>query len=228
MTALIIIAALAAIIVLLCLIPINLLISAGNNSFSLGLRIGKKQIFPTKKKAKKKAKAIAEPKSVPKKKARVSLIRRLGLSRDEWIEVIKTLLKALGRIGSAVNMPLLRLHILISDPDPYKTVMNYNYALTAAYSVLPYAEKALNIKDRDIAINTDFNSEKTIFELSTRLYIRIGKLLCAIIAAVISVISIIIKHRIATAKERKARHGEQTQRSYAVNNEQHQEHGGGK
>lgn len=227
MTALIIIAAIAAIIVLLCLIPINLLISAGNNNFSFELRIGKKQIFPRKKKAKIKTEASAAAKAAPQKKARGSLIRRLGLSRDEWIEVIKTLLKALGRIGSAVNMPLLRLHILISDPDPYKTVMNYNYALTAAYSVLPYAEKALNIKDRDIAINTDFNSEKTSFELSTRLCIRIGKLLCSIIAAAASIISIIIKHRIATAKERKAQHGEQTQRSYAVNNEQYQEHGGG-
>lgn len=227
MTALIIIAAIAAIIVLFCLIPINLLISAGNNSFSFELLIGKKQIFPRKKKAKIKTEASAAPKAAPQKKASGSLIRRLGLSRDEWIEVIKTLLKALGRIGSAVNMPLLRLHILISDPDPYKTVMNYNYALTAAYSVLPYAEKALNINDRDIAINTDFNREKTSFELSTRLYIRIGKLLCSIIAAAASIISIIIKHRIATAKERKARHGEQTQRSYAVNNEQYQEHGGG-
>lgn len=216
MTALIVIAAIICALALLCLIPITVELSTLNGAFSFRLLIAHIKVLPREKKPKPKAKKAVKAKS-GKQSSIVDTLKRLGLSFDEWLSVIKAVLKMIGKIGASVKAPDLMLHITLSDPDPFKTVMNYNYANAALNALMPFAEKALKIKNRDVNLSSDFESEISRFDLDTKLYVRVGSLLLAAMTAVVRIIVILIKHR----SERKAKHGEQTQRADAVNDEQH-------
>ncbi len=216
MTAIIVIAAIICILALLCLIPITVELSTLSEAFSFRLLVAHIKVLPKEKKSKPKAKKAAKSKN-GKQSSIIDTLKRLGLSFDEWLSVIKAVLKMIGKIGSSVKVPDLMLHITLSDPDPFKTVMNYNYANAALNALMPSAEKVLKIKNRNINLSTDFESEKSRFELDTKLYVRVGSLLLAALTAAVRIIVILLKHR----SERKAKHGEQTQRADAVNDEQH-------
>lgn len=202
LTAVIVIAAILLLFAALCLIPLSLEVSSDEGEFSLKLNIGRFTLLP-KSKSKKPSKPTAEKNRRPaeSKRSPVDKIKNLGLSLSEWLDVLKAVFSSLKKIGSAVNVPVLDLALVFYDPDPYKTVMSYNYANAALYTIAPYAEKVLKIKEKNIDLSTDFDSGKTKFRLYTRLRIRIGSLLIAALSALISVAAVLIKHKI---KERKA------------------------
>ncbi len=196
MTALIVIAAILLVFALLCLIPITLELEAKEGTFSAKLRLGYIKLFPKKPKSKKPKKVKSSKPPSKQGKTLLNTVKSLGLSSSEWLNVLKAVLKAVGSVGSAVRVPVLKLCITVSDPDPYKTVMNYNYANTALYTLLPYMEKALKIKERDIRLTTDYERERLYFELHTISYIRIGRLLLAAIVAIWRIVAIIIGHKL--------------------------------
>lgn len=229
MTALIVIAAIFLLLAAVCLIPITIELKAGEGDFSFRLSLGWHTLLPSSKKkvSEKKAAEKKAPKAAKKKGHLVSSIKKLGFSLSDWLEVLKVVLKTIGRIVSGLKVQIFKLHLTISDNDPYNAVMKYNTAVSALCSILPYIDKTFKVKDREIALDTDFDAVKTRFSLHFKSFLRLGVLILAAITALFSILCIIIKHRIMTANERKAQNGEQTQRTYAVDNEQHQEHGGG-
>lgn len=229
MTALIVIAAIFLLLVALCLIPVTIELKAGEGDFSFRLSLGWHTLLPSSKKNESENKPSEKkvPKATKKKGHLAATVKKLGFSLSDWLEVLEAVLKAIGRIVSGLKVPIFKLRLTISDPNPYNTVMKYNAAMSAMCSILPYMDKTFKVKDREIALDTDFDAEKTRFSLQLKSFVRLGVLIFAAITALFSILYIIIKHRIMTAKERKAQNGEQTQRTYAVDNEQHQEHGGG-
>lgn len=222
MTALIVIAAIVLLIVVLCLIPITLELSFKSGHFKAKLNI--LGISPSRRKKREKPKkdaAETENTAEPKKKSLADSIKKLGFTLDEWIEVLQAALRALRHIGKSTTIPIIKLHLIVSSDEPYKTALNYNRALTAAYMISPYLEKAFDVRERDVNITADFNAEKNIIDFYTKLHIRVGSLLYAALAAIISIIVLIIKRRITIMHERKTENGEQTQRIDAVDDEQH-------
>lgn len=222
MAALIVIAVIVLLIVALCLIPITVELFYASGHFKAKFKI--LGISPSKRKKSKKPKKdadVSENAAKPKKRSIADSIKKLGFTLDEWIEVLQAALRALRHIGKSTTMPILKLHLVVSSDEPYKTALNYNRALSAAYMISPYLEKAFDIKERDIDITLDFDLGKNVIDFYTKLRLRVGSLLYAALAALISIIVLIVKRRITIMHERKTENGEQTQRIDAVDNEQH-------
>lgn len=206
MTALIIAASVIAVITVLLLLPVTLCLTAKDGDFRSEVTLaGAIRLYPKRGKQAAPQEKTQEPETQQSNaNAFLEAVQRLGLSFSEWLEVAKAAIKALGRLARKLKAPTFRFRCLISADDPYETVMRYNYANTALYTLMPLLKQRLDIKDSDVSVATDFDSCKTAIELYAKLYLRIGALLLAPIAVLSTLVRIYFRHKIDRIKERKA------------------------
>ncbi len=206
MTALIIAASVIAVITVLLLLPVTLCLTAKDGDFRSEVTLaGAIRLYPKRGKQAAPQEKTQEPETQQSNaNAFLEAVQRLGLSFSEWLEVAKTAIKALGRLARKLKAPTFRFRCLISADDPYETVMRYNYANTALYTLMPLLKQRLDIEDSDVSVGTDFDSGKTAIELYAKLYLRIGALLLAPIAVLSTLVRIYFRHKIDRIKERKA------------------------
>ena len=206
MTALIIAASVITVITVLLLLPVTLCLTAKDGDFRSEVTLaGAIRLYPKRGKQAAPQEKTQEPETQQSNaNAFLEAVQRLGLSFSEWLEVAKTAIKALGRLARKLKAPTFRFRCLISADDPYETVMRYNYANTALYTLMPLLKQRLDIEDSDVSVGTDFDSGKTAIELYAKLYLRIGALLLAPIAVLSTLVRIFFRHKIDRIKERKA------------------------
>ncbi len=206
MTALIIAASVIAVITVLLLLPITICFTAKDGNFCSEVTFaGIIRLYPKRQKQSAPQKKTQKPGTQQSNvNAFFETAQRLGFSFSEWMDVAKTAIKALGRLARKLKAPTLKFRCLISAADPYESVMRYNYASTALYTLMPFAKRHLGIKDSDVSVGTDFDSDKTTIELYAKLYLRIGTLLLAPIDVLSTFVRIYLRHKIDRIKERKA------------------------
>lgn len=206
MTALIIAASVIAVITVLLLLPVTLCLTAKDGDFRSEVTLaGAIRLYPKRGKQAAPQEKTQEPETQQSNaNTFLEAVQRLGLSFSEWLEVAKTAIKALGRLAQKLKAPTFRFRCLISADDPYETVMRYNYANTALYTLMPLLKQRLDIEDSHVSVGTDFDSGKTAIELYAKLYLRIGALLLAPIAVLSTLVRIYFRHKIDRIKERKA------------------------
>ncbi len=155
--------------------------------FNIGIVPGKEKAAEEKekkpKKEKKKKKAV-DAKTEPSKKTK----KKLKLSFDDVITIIRIALRALGRFRRSISVDKLMLHILTAGPDPYSTVMNYGYFNAAVGALRPLLHKAFRIKDEDYASAIDFEGDKLKVDGRIVLTVRIGEILLLVLCAVFALI----------------------------------------
>ncbi len=194
------------ILTVLALIPVG--VDGGwatGQSVTLGVRVGliKLNILP-KKPREPKVKKPPKPKKAaaaggePAKKKKTPLD---GIDKKGKLELVKAVLRALGRFRAKLGVQYLRFHYTVATPDPFKTAMGFGIASGAASAFVPLLDNAFDIEERDVAPAFDFTQSKPRVDLWITASILFWQLL--FIAAVLGVDYLKIKKQHSSEPDKK-------------------------
>ena len=178
MTAVWILLALAALIVLVCLLRVGADVSYEDDVLTLKVVAGPvtltllpKKPKPEKKKKPKKEKKKKKPEKEdkPKEKSKLSLSFLFG--------VAKLALQAVNTFRRKLHVDVFRLVFIAGGSDPYDVAMLAGRVRAALDGLYPLARRALIIRERDVRVGADFLAEKPAFAGRLKLTIRIGQIL---------------------------------------------------
>ena len=147
---------------------------------------------PAKPKKKKKEKPPKDDKDEeqPKKKKKKS-----PLTLPTLLKLVRPALEAVGTFRRKLSVDLLRLHARVGSSDPYSTAMTFGYLQSAVYGLHPLAERALNVKERDVWLTPDFTSDGIAAEGRLILTIRIGQIVWIALVLGWKALLVIIRQR---------------------------------
>ena len=178
MTAVWILLALAALIVLVCLLRVGADVSYEDDVLTLKVVAGPvtltllpKKPKPEKKKKPKKEKKKKKPEKEdkPKEKSKLSLSFLFG--------VAKLALQAVNTFRRKLHVDVFRLVFIAGGSDPYDVAMLAGRVRAALDGLYPLARRALIIRERDVRVGADFMAEKPAVAGRLKLTIRIGQVL---------------------------------------------------
>ena len=135
-----------------------------------------------KKKAQEKEKPKKEEK--PKKKQPVAKKTEAPKPQEEkggpvtdFLPLVQTALDLLNAFRKKLRINHLYLKLIMASDDPCDLAVNYGKANAAMGNLLPLLERCFVIKKRDIEIECDFESAKTVIIARADLTITLGRLL---------------------------------------------------
>ena len=143
---------------------------------------------PKKKKKEKPPKDDADEEQ-PKKK------KKSPLTLPTLLKLVRPALEAVGAFRRKLSVDLLRLHARIGSADPYRTAMTFGYLQSAVYGLHPLAERALNVKERDVWLTPDFTSDGIAAEGRLIGTIRIGQIVMIALVLGWKALLVIIRQR---------------------------------
>lgn len=143
---------------------------------------------PKKKKKEKPPKDDADEEQ-PKKK------KKSPLTLPTLLKLVRPALEAVGAFRRKLSVDLLRLHARIGSADPYSTAMTFGYLQSAVYGLHPLAERALNVKERDVWLTPDFTSDGIAAEGRLILTICIGQIVMIALVLGWKALLVIIRQR---------------------------------
>ena len=210
----IILGVIVALLLLILLIPFGVDLGNEGGAFHLSAKIGALtiQLLPRKPGAKKKPKKEKKPKKKkeepeqeeepeeqkPKKK------RQLPFNRDEILELLRTVLKGIGKFGRAWRVDRFALHYIAGGDDPYDTAMTYGWVNTAFSSLAPLCRKRFRVKDCSVWTDVDFTADKTFLEGGIALTINLWRIFGAVNCILFGALKILIRNKRRLKKEKKA------------------------
>ena len=118
-----------------------------------------------------------KPKPIKEKSAEKKKPEKPKLSKDELFALIKMGLNALSRFRRKLTIDYLRIHITIAASDPFSAAMGYGAANAALSAIVPLAERAFNITEKDFSTSCDFLAEKTDIDFWLTASIQIWEIL---------------------------------------------------
>lgn len=134
------------------------------------------KVFPTKGKKEKKNKTSQQKKEAsptsakPKKKQK-------GGSFQDFLPLVKLILEFLGVFRRKLRVNRLEMKLILAADDPCDLAVNYGKAWAALGNLVPQLERLFVIKKRDLEVECDFMSDKTLIFARLDLTITIGRLL---------------------------------------------------
>lgn len=194
-------------------VPVGADVSYVSSEFSLALRVGfySHKLLPKKKDSEEPAEektdaAEAKPKKEKKKESSGgdNILKKLELSFDEIIEIIKKALKGVSRFGK-LTVHEFMLHYIAAGKDPYSTAMTYNYVNAALSALAPSAAKVFKVSgDVDVWTDIDFTREKMLADVRLSITLKLVQVLHVALVAGFGVLGVLIKNRIRVARKRRA------------------------
>ena len=144
---------------------------------------GKKKKEKKKKEPKKTAVApeeenLPKPPQPPKEKKKKT---EKGGSLLDFLPLVQTALDFLGDFRRKLRLDNLYLRLIMAANDPCDLAVNYGRAWAAVGNLLPQLEKWFVIKKRDIEVECDFETSKTLVIAHLDLTITLGRLLAAVV-----------------------------------------------
>lgn len=205
---------LALVIVIALVIPIGAHVCYMEEEFSLSARIASLSIKLLPKRAKDEAEAAEAKPDKPKKEKKPkapkaegeekNILKKLSLSMDELLEIVKKLFRGLGKFGKFKVYKFV-LHYTAAGKDPYSTAMTYNYINAALSSLAPLCDRGFRVKgDVDVRTDVDFVGEKMQLEAELIISLRLIQLVHVALAIVFGVLAVLIRNRIRIFKEKRA------------------------
>lgn len=178
MTALWIVLALLGLLILLNLLRVGVSAGYEAQALSVSARVGPLTIpvWPRPPESETKKPKKEKPPKEPKEEAAAQPEEKKLPDLDTMLALAKLALKAVGAFRRKLRVELFRLVFIAGADDPYNTAMQYAYVNAALGSLRPLAERALQIKKRDVQVGTDFTADKPQIEARLTLTIRIGQI----------------------------------------------------
>jgi hypothetical protein len=171
------------ILVILAWLPLGATVRYNDQGVALKVIAGPVRIpILPKKKAQEKKKPKKEEK--PKKKQPVAKKTEAPKPQDEkggpvtdFLPLVQTALDLLNAFRKKLRINHLYLKLIMASDDPCDLAVNYGKANAAMGNLLPLLERCFVIKKRDIEIECDFESDKTVIIARADLTITLGRLL---------------------------------------------------
>lgn len=135
---------------------------------------------------KKKAQEKEKPKKEEKPKKRQSVAKKTEAPKPQeekggpvtdFLPLVQTALDLLNAFRKKLRINHLYLKLIMASDDPCDLAVNYGKANAAMGNLLPLLERCFVIKKRDIEIECDFESAKTVIIARADLTITLGRLL---------------------------------------------------
>ena len=182
------------ILLLLAVLPLGVRIRYNSEGILVKVIAGPVKItvypLPGKKKKEKKKKepketAVApeeenlpKPPQPPKEKKKKT---EKGGSLLDFLPLVQAALDFLGDFRRKLRLDNLYLRLIMAANDPCDLAVNYGRAWAAVGNLLPQLEKWFVIKKRDIEVECDFETSKTLVIAHLDLTITLGRLLAAVV-----------------------------------------------
>ena len=219
MIALWILLALAALIVLVCLLRVGVDAADEDDVFTLKIVAGPVTLtlLPKKPKSEKKKPKKEKKKKKPKKKDADKPKKQLSLSF--LVGVAKLALQAVNTFRRKLHVDVFRLVFIAGGTDPYDVAMLTGRVRAALDGLYPLARRALIIRERDVRVGADFLADKSAVNGRLKLTIRIGQVLG--IGLVFAVRALVLLLKDKTGKPKKSQKRENATESSEERNAEH-------
>ena len=134
------------------------------------------KLYPIQKKKEKKE--PARQKKTVKKKENATVKKKTGGSLTDFVPLVKLALDFLEEFfHRKLRVKRLELKVILAGGDPCDLAVNYGKYWAAVGNLWPLLEKLLIIKKRNVEIECDFTSDKTLVFARVDLSITLGRLL---------------------------------------------------
>lgn len=134
-------------------------------------------LYPGKKKekgAKAAKKKPAKKRTAPAQKKNKS---KKGGSFSDFLPLLKTIVEFLCDFRSKIRVKHLEMKLILAGGDPCDLALNYGKAWAALGNLMPQLERFFIIKKRDLEVECDFTSDKTLVYARLDITITVGRLL---------------------------------------------------
>ena len=124
------------------------------------------------------AKPEAPPKNEAAKSDRSSQTeKKKGGPITDFLPLVKIALDMLGAFRRRLRVSVLELKLVMAGDDPCDLAVNYGRAWAAVGNLMPRLERVFVIKKRNIEVECDFETTKTLVTARLDLTITLGRLL---------------------------------------------------
>jgi hypothetical protein len=203
-----IIAIVAVTVLVLLIIPIGVNLAYIDNKLVLNAKLWfyHYKLLPKTEKTADNKKASDNAKAEQKKKSphgNNKAKKKLDLSFEEILEIIKKALKALSKFGKLVVHKFV-LHYVAAGKDPYSTAMTYNYVNAALSSLAPCCSKAFKVKGEvDVWTDIDFTQDKMLLDAELTITLRLVQVLHTAFVAGCGILVVLLKNKYRHYKEKR-------------------------
>ena len=175
----------AGVLVLLAVLPLGVSAAYDEDGPLVRLIAGpiRIQVYPSKAKKEKKSKKPEketqkeEKPAKEKKPKKEEPAKKKGGSVRDFFPLISLVLELLGDFRRKLRINRLQLRLILAGDDPCDLAMNYGKAWAALGNLMPQLERVFTIQKRDVEVECDFISDKTLIIARLDLTITLGRLL---------------------------------------------------
>ena len=196
----------AAVIILILLIPVGVDAEyiGGNIRLCAKLCGYKICLYPKEKKDKaaKKTKEEASTEKLDKPKKKKSSFQ-LSFNMSEIFAIAKVALEAVGNFGRKLKVDRFLLHYTAGGTDPCDTANTFGMVNAGLSALAPVCASRYKVKDCYVKTEVDFLSEKMKLDFALTLSIRVGQILAVAFTLIGRALVIFVKNRFRLRKERK-------------------------
>lgn len=143
-----------------------------------------------------------KPDDKPEDKPKKSKINELKELYHKFKPYVPIALRAIKRMKNAIRIRELYFRLAVADEDAYECAMKYGKANAAVYAILAVLKCNLNIKIKNIIIESKFNSNKSEYEIDLIIKIRPSTVLAIGLRASFSALWLILKEKIKNKKNK--------------------------
>ncbi len=195
------------VIVLICFaigsIPIGADINYAGGKLTVSAKVFRLllQIYPRKPAEKKEAKPEEEKKPEPEKKTSKPRKKKkkkpieLRIDGDEIVELLKKVLKGLGKVTGSINVDRFLLHYVAAGKDPYSTARTFGFVNATLCALAPVCAERFTCRDLDVRTDVDFNSEKMQLDAGIAVVLRIGSIFAMLFTILFGALGILIRNK---------------------------------
>ena len=172
----------AGVLALLAVLPLGVTAIYSEDGPVARLIVGpiRVQVYPSKgkkdKEEKEKEEKVTKPKTAKGKTEKKTDTKKGGSFRD-FLPLVKLLMELLGDFRRKLRVKRLELRLIMAGDDPSNLAINYGKAWAALGNLMPQLERVFVIKKRDVEVECDFTSNKTLIFARLDLTITLGRLL---------------------------------------------------